>query len=467
MKRLAYAGLFALFARRSKSIYLGAPMRNHAEHIELSREDAVCRMLDILPDSFGNERLELVDVSESYGRVLAENVYYKTDIPNALTCSMDSIAVHWDDFADLDDGQILETNNWVRGVDWEFANTGVAMPEGFDTAIVIEHVKVSEDEQHVSIDAVPSARYAGTKAAGSTATAGELAVERGRIITPDVAACIASAGVSSVTVAAKPRVVFIPTGDELIPPSVPFTPHAPQKFAGRGKVYESNSVVTCGKVESWGGEFASFDIVPDDRDAIHAAIVRACEVADIVVLNAGSSKGSDDWSLEVLEELGHIVCHQTNHGPGHHSSYAIVDGVPIVGISGPSGGASFTLNFYLLPLMRQFLGLNPVSMKIPARLAEPFPAGRMQKFASAPLAKLPGEQRPAEATKPEEMFYSIKFLTLSISDDGGLIATPVPGHPGSAETQHANAYYMMPAGVNCVPPEAGEVILVELRDQVL
>lgn len=64
-----------------------------------------------------------------------------------------------------------------------------------------------------------------------------------------------------------------------------------------------------------------------------------------------------------MEEMGHMICHQTNHGPGHHSSYAVVDNVPIVGISGPSGGASFTLDFYLRPLMRKYLGLNPIVPK--------------------------------------------------------------------------------------------------------
>ncbi|MDR3900127.1 MAG: molybdopterin-binding protein [Slackia sp.] len=442
-------------------------MRNHDDHIELSRDEAVYKMLDSLPESFYGKRLDLVDVNESYGRILAENVLYKNDVPNVLTCSMDSVAVRWSDFENLDEDAIPDTKDWARGVEWEFANTGVAMPEGFDTAIVIEHVEVSEDEQHITIEAAPSGRFAGTRAAGSTATAGEVAVEKGCIITPDIAARIASAGVSAVAVVAKPRVAFIPTGDELISPSIPFPPHAPQKFAGRGRVYESNSTVARGKVKSWGGQFELFDIIPDDRDAIRAAILRASKIADIIILNAGSSKGSDDWSLEVLEELGQVICHQTNHGPGHHSSYTIVDGVPIVGISGPSGGASFTLNFYLLPLMRKFFGLNSAPTKIPARLAEPFPLSRTQKLVSTPSSELPGEQRPAEAAKPEEMFYSIKFLTLSVGSDGMLVATPVPGHPGTAETQHANAYYMMPAGVNCTPPEAGEVILVELRNQVL
>lgn len=291
--------------------------------------------------------------------------------------------------------------------------------------------------------------------------AGDIAVAAPCVITPDIAARIASAGHSSVEVMARPRVAFIPTGNELVPPNVPFSEHVPSKFAGKGKVYESNSIVVRGKVEQWGGVYVPFDIVPDDRGAIQTAVERACAVADIVVLNAGSSKGSDDWSVEVLEEMGHIVCHQTNHGPGHHSSYAIVGDTPIVGISGPSAGASFTLNFYLLPIMRKFQGLDPSPTLVPARLGTEFPKGKMHKQAEENGRPLSGEERPPEATQPGEEFFSVKFLRLEVDSSGQLVATPLPGRPGSPQTYGANALYMLPAGVSATMPSPGDIIMVE------
>lgn len=437
-------------------------MRDHSLHVELSRQEAVAEMIDALSASFGNIRPERVTLENAYGRVLSQDVTCKSDIPSALTCALDSIAVKWDDFANLEPGTIPDTSSWVRGVDWEFANTGVAMPEGFDTAIVIEHVEVSDDEERVSILAAPSSRFAGTRAAGSKMRAGDVAVAAPCVITPDIAARIASAGHSSAEVIARPRVAFIPTGNELVPPNVPLSKHASGKFAGKGKVYESNSVVVRGKVEQWGGVYVPFDIVPDDRDAIQTAIERACAVADIVVLNAGSSKGSDDWSVEVLEEMGRIICHQTNHGPGHHSSYAIVGDTPIVGISGPSAGASFTLNFYLLPIMRKFLGLNPDPTLIPARLGAEFPKGKMHKRAEENSRSLSGEERPPEATQPGEEFFSVKFLRLEVDSSGQLVATPLPGRPGSPQTYGANALYMLPAGASATMPSPGDIIMVEL-----
>ncbi len=443
------------------TLILEKKMRDHSLHVELSRQEAVAEMTDALSASSGKIRPERVALEDAYGRVLSRDITCKSDVPSALTCALDSIAVKWDDFADLEPGAVPDTSSWVRGIDWEFANTGVAMPEGFDTAIVIEHVEVSDDEERVTILAAPSERFAGTRAAGSKMKASDIAVAAPCIITPDVAARIASAGHSSVEVMARPRVAFIPTGNELVSPNVPFSKRAPDRFAGAGRAYESNSIVVKGKVEQWGGVYVPFDIVPDDRDAIQTAVERACAVADIVVLNAGSSKGSDDWSVEVLEEMGRIICHQTNHGPGHHSSYAIVGDTPIVGISGPSAGASFTLNFYLLPIMRKFQGLDPNPTLVPARLGAEFPKGKMHKRAEEDGRPLSGEERPAEATRPGEEFFSIKFLELAPDADGCLVATPLPGRPGSPQTYGANALYMLPAGASATMPSPGDIIMVE------
>ena len=463
-------------------------MRDHSRHIQLSREEAVATTLaalDAQPEGFGwrgaqaqaagaqadeaharqvaRKLVERVPLAESVGRVLAYDVVAQTDMPNVLTCAMDSVALHWAEFADLAEGEIPDTSAWVRGRDWQFANTGVAMPEGFDTAIVIEHVEVSADEQHIVIDAVPSRQGAGTKPAGETMHRGDVLAAAGTLVTPDMAAHMGSGNNGSVAVVRRPRVAFIPTGNELVAPGVPFDPERPEMFAARGKNFETNSVLVRAKCEKWGGGFVPFDIVADRRDAIEEALRRATEVADIVVLNAGSSKGSDDWSCEVMEEMGQMICHQTNHGPGHHSSFAIIDGTPIVGISGPSAGASFTLNFYLRPLMRAFVGLEPEVERTPMVLAEAFPE---RPHGPKGGGKPRGEERPMEHPdhepgKPE--FFGIKMLRAEHAEDGTLRAWPVTGHPGSAQTLAANAYYMLPNGPGIEVPKAGDVILAEWR----
>ena len=430
-------------------------MRDHSHHIEMSREEAVAAMLSLcaFPEAGDVRAEELIPLSETIGRTLARDVASQVDKPNVLQCCMDSIAVHWSAFEDDD---MPDTAQWVRGADWEFANTGVAMPEGFDTAIVIEHVKVSDDEQHVAIDAAPSARFAGTRAPGSQMKRGDVLAHAGEVVNADMLARIAAGNVCAVPVRVKPKVAFIPTGDELVAPGGPIQP---------GRNIETNSILAAAKIRGWGGVPLVFDIVPDNPELIKDAIRRACAMADIVVLNAGSSKGSADWNCQQMAKLGQGICHETNHGPGHHSSFALVDGTPVVGISGPPAGASFTLNFYLRPLMMRFLGRSPEPERVPVRLAAAFPAKGghgAEKGDAAGKQQVAGEVRPS-IVAPGATFYGIKFLTVEALPDGTLAGTPLPGRPGSPEAEAANAYYMLPSGPGVTPPQPGDVIWVELR----
>lgn len=443
-------------------------MRDHSRHIELTREEAVDRILAASGFIAEGRELpvEMVALGEGFGRVLAADAVSQSDVPTCLTCDMDSIAVHWDAFEGLAEGEMPDASTWVRGVDWEFANTGVAMPEGFDTAIVVEHIELSDDERLVKISAAPSRRFAGTTPAGRRHKIGDVLAHAGQKITPDVAARIAGGNNATALVVRKPRVAFIPTGNELVPPGAPMGDFHGRKPAGYGRTFESNSLLVRGKAEGWGAVFVPFDIVPDDRDAIHEALSRAVRCADIVVLNAGSSKGSDDWSCEVMEEMGEMICHETNHGPGHHSSFAVIDGTPVVGISGPPAGATFTLDFYLRPLVRAYLGLDPIVPKTAARLVADFAdkSGLGHKHGHghhAPGGSKPvGEKRPREEKKT---FYSIKLVKAEYGADGVLEATPIPGKPGAPGTEEANAFCMLSSVDGSKPPIAGDLIEIEFR----
>lgn len=425
-------------------------MRDHSQHIQVTKDEAVEAILDACQF---DPATEVVPIDQAIGRVLAADAVAQLDMPNALTCALDSIALHWSDFEGLD-GAVPDTSGWVRGVDWEFANTGVAMPEGFDTAIVIEHAQVSEDEQHVVIDAAPSAQFAGTRPAGGKFHAGDVLVEAGAIVTPLLAAHIASGNNAEVTVVAKPKVAFLPTGNELVPVGGDIP---------KGRNIETNSLLMKGKIEQWGGEALLFPITPDDPEAIEAALRKAAAQADIVVLNAGSSKGSDDWSLEILERIGRVLYHQTNHGPGHHSSCSVLDGTPIIGISGPPGGAAFTTDFYLRPAMQKFLGFDPQPVRMQVRLAEAFPKGGHPGPKGGKAeggAKPKGEARPREAGP----FFGVKQMVLRMGADGVIEAFPTSSsHPGPVEAEGASAYYGLRNGPGIEPPAAGDMITVALR----
>ena len=419
-------------------------MRDHSEHIQVSREKALEIIIENCRFNLGFEE---IPASLAEGRILAEDVFSMWDCPNTLSCRLDSVAVRWSDF----ENGMPDTSGWVRGRQWQFANTGVAMPEGFDTAIVIEHVILSENDTNIAFDALPSGKYAGTVPAGSRMKRGELLLKKGTMITPLLVSYIMSGNVTSVKVLKKPVVAFIPTGNEL----VSLTGEVPP-----GKNIESNSAVIAGKVRKWGGEPLIHEIVPDYRKAICDALLDMSDKADIIVLNAGSSKGSDDWGIEMLDEVGKVLYHQTNHGPGHHSSFGMIGNTPVVGISGPPGGAAFSADFYLYPAVAAYLGRNPYPVRLTVRLGEELQVfdkfKKSEKTKKAPA----GEERPIETGE----FYSVKQLKLRQADDGMIEAFPAGGiNPTPVEAENADAYYLMPGWEGKMPPKIGDLIEVELR----
>ncbi len=431
-------------------------MRDHSNHTELPREEAVALLLqhagfDVAADKdIPMDRCETIPVQDACGRVLARDVVAQAEMPNTRTCMLDSIAVHWSDFVD---GAMPDTSKWVRGVDWQFANTGIAMPDGFDTAIVIEHVTVSQDGTHVDIDSAPSAQFAGTNEAGSRVKFGQTVAYAGQVITPDVASRIASANALFVTVVRKPHVVFIPTGNELVPLGM--------GYVLPGKNLETNSLLISKKIEAWGGSCTVLPVLPDTRDALEQALKYAASLGDIIVLNAGSSKGSDDWSVEVIEQIGDVLYHQVNHGPGHHCFAGVIDGKDVIGISGPPGGASFCAEFYIRPVLMSFLGLSTEPKYISAKLTKEF-----SPHIHTGNGPLPGESRPSE-NHPNGTFTSVKAVNVFLGEDGIVYAEPVKGKIGSAPTYHANGMFMLGSGKKDTSPKVGDVIKVELREPTL
>ena len=319
-------------------------MRDHSGYIQKSRHEA---MQDVLDTWEFTRRIERVAVPDALGRVAAADVFSNNTLPNKLTSNMDGIAVYFSAFEEAgEDGP--DTSTWERGRDWQFCNTGIGMPGDFDTAIRIEDVEVSDDDEHVVLKRLPERRGQATTEIGANLQKGDLLVHAGEELTPALLAVLNMGGHTEVDVVARPVVAFIPTGNELVDAG---------KRLAKGKNVESNAVMICAKLQLWGAEPLRYPIVPDNWKKLEKTLVDAASKADIVVINAGSSKGSDDFTCEILEERGEILHHMLKQGPGRHSSAAILDGKPVIGISGPPMGAEFTADWMVKPLVDRYLGL--------------------------------------------------------------------------------------------------------------
>ena len=333
-------------------------MRDHSGYIEKTRHEATRDVLD----AWEFERaIERVDVPDALGRVAASDVLSKNTLPNKLTSNMDGIAVHFEAF-EAAGPEGPDTSAWVRGRDWQFCNTGIGMPGDFDTAIAIEGVEVSDDNERVTINRLPERRGQSTTEPGAALQEGDLLVRAGELLTPALLAVLNMGGHTQVDVVKRPVVAFIPTGNELVDAG---------GVVPEGKNVESNAVMVCAKLAQWGAEPLRFPIVPDNWEQIEQTLEEATAKADIVVINAGSSKGSDDYTCEILEKNGRMLHHMLAQGPGRHCSAAMLHGTPVIGISGPPMGAEFTTDWMVKPLVDRYLGLpGDYPPMVYARMAE-------------------------------------------------------------------------------------------------
>ncbi|MDD5893043.1 MAG: molybdopterin molybdotransferase MoeA [Coriobacteriaceae bacterium] len=413
-------------------------MRDHSKHIQLTREQAIEKLVEV---SEFAPRTELVDLHGACGRVTAADCSSRYDIPSALCSQMDGIAVHFDDFAD----GMPDVSTWTFGKDYAWANTGTAMPAGFDTAIAIEQVEFDDAGMLVALKAIPSQRGASCNQPGSTFAKGELLIPARTRLTPTKISALAMCGYTEVEVVAKPRVAFIPTGDELVEMGCELP---------AGKAYESNGILLEQKLRLWGAEPVIYPCLPDDWDQIKAAILDASEKADIVAINAGSSKGAKDFTMEILEEIGTVFCHETNHGPGHHTSASQVNGTPVLGISGPPTGCEITSDWYLKPLVDYFLYGHIVEFTTAtATLAQPLGGGHGKS----------GKPGGAPRKKVSSDFFAIRPVKVAYGADG-LTVEPIPGskHHNLLQLDEADAYVEKnPAELAGLEP--GARIEVELR----
>jgi len=153
----------------------------------------------------------------------------------------------------------------------------------------------------------PATPWQHVRVIGEDIVCTELIVPENHKIRPIDIGAIISGGHTIVSVRRKPKIIIIPTGSELVEPGTELR---------KGNIIESNSFILSSLVQEWGGEFVRIKPVPDGLEEIKKAILDGCELGDLVVVNAGSSAGSEDFTADAIAELGEVIQHGINIKPG-------------------------------------------------------------------------------------------------------------------------------------------------------
>jgi putative molybdopterin biosynthesis protein len=226
-----------------------------------------------------------------------------------------------------------------------WVDTGDPLLPGLDAVVMIEHVQDLGQGDIEIMQAV--APWQHVRPLGEDIVATELVLPAGHLLGPFDLGAIAAAGHTQVEVHRQPRVAILPTGTELVAPGAELKP---------GDIVEFNSIMLAAQVQQWGGVATRLPPVADQLETIKERVAQALESHDVVVVNAGSSAGSEDYTASVVRELGELVIHGVAIRPGHPVVLGVGQGKPVLGIPGYPVSAVLTAELFLQPLLCRLLG---------------------------------------------------------------------------------------------------------------
>ncbi len=337
-----------------KKIYLeDIPLEDAQKRFQSALEEAG------LWQTLGVEQIPLDE--NAIGRVLEETVWAKISSPHYHASAMDGFAVRAEDTHGA-----LETAPVSLFYDSEtvYLDTGDPLPSWADAVIPIENVEplsadgnISEDPRHPQVIRIRAAvsPWSHVREMGEDMVATQLVLPSGHLLRPVDLGAAAGCGYDRLDVARRPKVAVIPTGTELVYPGEPLK---------EGDIIEYNSIILAAQVNDWGGVGSRFENIPDDFGKIKTQVVQAAGEFDLILLIAGSSAGSEDYSSQIVEQTGELLVHGVAVRPGHPVILGIVqkDGksTPIIGVPGYPVSAALTADIFVKPLLGKWLGRSPL-----------------------------------------------------------------------------------------------------------
>ncbi len=331
--------------------------------------------------------IEKISLDEhALGRVLAEPVWAKISSPHYHASAMDGFAVRAEDTLGAGPSTPITLQSALQA---GYLDTGDSLPESFDAVIPIENVEpINEDGVPADNPRAPFAiriraavpPWSQVRPLGEDIVATQLVLPAGQILRPADLGAAAASGHTELNVARQPRVAILPTGSELVPIG---------SALKSGDILEYNSLVMAAQIKAMGGIPTRYPIIRDDFDLICARVTEAARDHDLILLNAGSSAGAEDFSARVVEKLGALLVHGVAVRPGHPVILGMVNlqpsvisdqlsvtslqspilqsstshfPVPILGVPGYPVSAAMTIDIFVEPLLARWLGRAPLTL---------------------------------------------------------------------------------------------------------
>jgi molybdopterin molybdotransferase len=378
---------------------------------------------------------ETLPLAGCSNRVLAQDIAATSDLPPFNNSSMDGFAVRGADVVDAatDSPRNLRVVADIPAGSYPTISlgpgeaarimTGAPVPEGADAVIPVEDTNFDNRDAGTpapdEVQIFKSARSgANVRPRGMDLRAGEIVLNKGRVLKPQDLGLLAMLGFANVPVYRKPRIALFSSGDELLPVEAPLE---------EGKIRDSNSYTLAALIEEIGAEVIRLGVAKDNPDSVKTLLEKAVELnVDLILSSAGVSVGAFDFVKQVIESDGKMDFWRVNMRPGKPLAFGQYKQIPFIGLPG-----------------------NPVSSFV-----------GFEVFVRPTLQRLRGSlavNRPTLRVKCEEQIDSDgreSYLRAQVREEEGNFIARLTGHQGSGNLHslvQANALLIIPAGVKCVP----------------
>ena len=318
--------------------------------------------------SVNDHRYERVPLSDSLGRVLAEDMIAEFNDPQFPTASMDGYAVRHEDLqkgeltvlgdnpAGHDERRVVSEGESIKTF------TGSMMPEGSDTLIQIENVTYEDGK--ITINESVELGNA-VRPVGEGYSAGDVLIEKGTKIGFAQIGVMAGLNQVMVKVALRPRVAVIATGSEIL--------DLGENSDNPAQIRSSNNYTLAALFGQAGAEVIQLGTAPDDSNAIMKTFENALESADILVSTGGVSVGDYDFVKDIIPRLGaEVVFKGVGIKPGRHILVAKRANKFILALPGFAYSSTVTAILYALPIIAKMQGKAQPYRTVAAKLQEDF-----------------------------------------------------------------------------------------------
>lgn len=342
------------------------------------KETALFRYLDAL--SHIEPQKEMIPVVQSLGRITAEAVYAKYSSPSYNSCAMDGIAVISAHTKGASENHPLLL---TYGKDYLDVDTGDMIMPPYDAVIMAEDLIETEDGEGYKIIA-PTHPFAHVRAIGEDIVAKEMVLPSCHQIRAIDVSVLLSAGITEIAVIKKPVVGIIPTGDEMIDYTEPLED---------GKIIETNSWMFENLVTENHGIGRRYPILVDNLELIKTKLSEAVDECDIVIINAGSSAGRDDYTIHAISELGEVYTHGVAIKPGKPVILSKIKGKPVIGLPGYPVSSYLTFTEFVIPVMHLYLQKSALQRpQVTAKLSKTLMSGlKYEEYVRVKLGVVEGE----------------------------------------------------------------------------